>query len=138
MQSLLNPLIKYFETRPKKMFLLDAAGAFISSTMLGIVLPHYSNSIGLSQNLLHYLAMGAAFFFFYSFYCSICVNEEWPKFLLIIIILNSLYCFITIGLIGFHLDSVKILGLIYFLIEIILVLIIVYLEWKTRKFQLSR
>ncbi len=114
----------------KKLFLLDGFGAVLSAFMLGIVLVKFKEFIGLPIKTLYLLSIIPCFFAVYSFACFFLVDKKWRLFLKIIAILNLLYCLITIILLALYYDKIKVLGVIYFVLELIIVGILIAFEFK--------
>jgi hypothetical protein len=50
-----------------------------------------------------------------------------------IIIANSTYCILTIGLIGYNFNRLTFLGITYFIIEILILFGLIYIEFKILK-----
>lgn len=57
-------------------------------------------------------------------------NLEKPFWLIGIMVLNFLYCVLTAWLMGLHWHQLESLGVIYFVVEIIVILGVIGLEWK--------
>ncbi|MDY8135658.1 hypothetical protein [Aquimarina sp. 2201CG5-10] len=115
---------------PKKLFLVDGAGALLSAFLLGIVLVQYEDVFGIPIKILHFLALLPCFFLVYDLLCYFFVNKNLDYFLKIIAVLNFLYCLISIGLISYHYQQITDLGWAYIFCEIIIILILVIAELK--------
>ena len=83
------------------------------------------------QLTLTYLSMIAVFFCLYSTTCFLVLKDNWLPFLKIIIIANLFYCFLTMGVVIFYHPSITVIGMTYFLAEIIVVFGLVFVELKT-------
>ena len=116
--------------QPKKIFLLDGVGALVSAFFLGVVLVRFENLIGMPLNVLYLLAIIPCFFAVYSFYCHFVLKNNWSVFLKIIAVANLSYCILTIGLLFVYYQSLSVLGLLYFLVEQMLIGILIALELK--------
>ena len=101
--------------QPKKIFLLDGVGALVSAFFL---------------NVLYLLAIIPCFFAVYSFYCHFVLKNNWSVFLKIIAVANLSYCILTIGLLFVYYQSLSVLGLLYFLVEQMLIGTLIALEFK--------
>lgn len=116
---------------PKLVFFIDALGAGLTFAVLSIVSVRFPSYFGMPKPALFILAIIALAFFMYSSRCYRLVNKNWRPFLRLIMILNASYAFLSLGLIIYHFDGLTTLGLTYFLLEIIIIFLIVYLEWRT-------
>jgi uncharacterized membrane protein len=115
---------------PKQIFLIDSLGAFLSSFLLGLITLKFHNIFGLPKAICCFLAILALLFAIYSLTCHYFIKKKWRRFLLFIIIANMSYCFLTIGLIFNHFDSITTLGLTYFILEVIIIIALVFIEIK--------
>jgi hypothetical protein len=75
------------------------------------------------------LAVTALVFSAYSLSCHFLSPTNWRTFLKGIAILNAIYCCLTIGLVVNQYASLTLLGLSYFIAELILVAGLIRLEW---------
>ena len=108
-------------TSKKQLFLIDCLGALASAFMLGIVLPSFESIIGMPKNVLYLLAFIAASFFFHSLWCFWNSDKNTKQRLKIIAIANLLYCCLTLALTLFYLKTLTIICLIYFALEMIII-----------------
>lgn len=120
-------------TNPKKLFLIDGIGAFLSAFFLGVVLVNLQKYIGLPKNILYVLAIIPVFFAVYSFSCYFFLKKNQNPFLKGIAIANLLYCCTTISLLIYFYQSLTILGLVYFILELLIVVAIIRLELKAAR-----
>lgn len=115
---------------PTNLFLLDALGALISAFLLSFVLVKLKSIIGMPVEVLYILAAVPAVFALYSFSCFFFVRERWRPFLKLIAIANSVYCLVSLAMIFYHYEELTKLGIAYFLVEIVIVLLLVGVEWR--------
>ena len=115
----------------KKLFLIDGLGAIISAFMLGIVLVNFENVFGMPKNILYLLSIIPCFFAVYSFYCYFKSLNNWRFYLKTIAIANLLYCLLTISLVIHLYEKPTFLGLIYFILELIVIGVLIIIELKT-------
>ena len=109
---------------------MDAFGALISAIMLGLVLPYFQELIGFPKHLLLVLGAVAFLFFSYSISCYLKFPVNWKYFIRGIALANFLYGVLTICLlISFWLE-VTLLGRVYFIVELVLILSLVFLEFR--------
>ena len=116
--------------KPKTLFLIDGLGAILSALMLGVVLVHFQNLIGISLRALYVLAFLPCLFMIYSFSCFFFLRDNWSPYLKFIAIVNFLYCLLSIGMMIVHRESLTVIGYIYFIVEIIIVLVIAGIEYR--------
>ncbi len=119
--------------QPKFVFLFDALGALLTSTLIGGLLVAYQSYIGLPFTWLYILASIAAVFTVYSSLCATLVKKHWKPFLQIIITANALYACLTTTLIILYQKEMTALGLAYFIGEIFVLMGVIWLETKTLK-----
>lgn len=124
----INALIT--QLNPKKLFLIDFIGAIVSAISLGIILPKLQAYIGMPLNVLYLLAIIPVFFFIYSFYAYLYANTNWKPYLRFIAIANFLYCCLTFCLLIFYKNEVTFLGVGYFILEIIIVILLAFVEYR--------
>jgi len=105
-------------------FLIDALGALLSAIMLGFVLANLESVFGMPRPVLHFLAGIAGVFALYSFFCYRWLRKNWQPFLLAIAVSNLLYCCLTIALVFYYRQALTILGILYFVTEVIVVVIL--------------
>ena len=117
-----------FIKKTKNIFLLDGFGALLTTLLIFFVLRTFNDFFGLSKSILGYLAALALVFSIYSIFCYFLVSDNWKSFLKIICIANIFYCVLTFGVVIFNYQNISILGIIYFLGEIIVIVGVVYLE----------
>jgi uncharacterized membrane protein YfcA len=116
---------------PKQLFLIDSLGAVLSAFLLGIVLTSFETIFGMPHKVLYGLAALACLFAIYSFWNHARFKKNWRPYLRGIAIVNLLYCGLTAALvIYFHQELTK-WGLTYFLLEMLVILVLVIVEFKT-------
>lgn len=124
-------IINKMTLTPRAMFLIDGLGALLSAFLLGIILTKFENTFGMPSKVLYFLAALPCIFAVYDFSCYWQAIENWRPFLKTIAIANLIYCFISIGFVVHHFEKLTTLGLIYFLLEFAIVIILASIEFKT-------
>ena len=114
----------------KSLFLLDAVGAIVSAFFLGVVLVYFQPYIGKPTKILYLLAAIPCVFLIYDLLCYFYVKHEWPHYLKGIAFANLAYCLLSIGSIVYYYKDLTTLGLSYFILEILVIFVVVYLELK--------
>ncbi|MES2836803.1 MAG: hypothetical protein V4667_04730 [Bacteroidota bacterium] len=121
-------MLRNLSSNPKRIFLIDGIGAFITSFFLFFVLRNYNTYFGLPKTTLSYLSIIAILFSIYSISCFYLLNKKWQFFLKAISIANILYCSLTGYLIIYYCKQITVLGLSYFILEISIILILAIVE----------
>ncbi|MEM7549511.1 MAG: hypothetical protein AAF363_07550 [Bacteroidota bacterium] len=114
----------------RKIFSIDALGALITFIMLSLVLARYESVFGMPEDMLNVLAGVAAGFAFYSSACFFLVKSNWLPYLMVIATANCLYSLTTLVLVIHFYQSLTVLGIAYFMGEIILVVSLAVLEFR--------
>lgn len=117
-----------FLLNPQKLFLIDGLGALLTAFLIGVVLRMFVNTFGMPSKFLTILSVLACIFAVYSMCCYSLVGKKWRIFLRIIAIANLLYCLLTASLVVLLYQQLTILGVIYFVVEIFIIIAIVYFE----------
>lgn len=125
-------------SKPKNIFILDSIGAFLTAFLLGFILIRFQNAFGMPQKTLYFLSALALAFALYSLCCYYFISSKWNNFLSVIVVANILYCCLTTGLIFYHFQTLTILGLTYFILEIIIIVSLIFIEMKGLKFQRNK
>ena len=126
----MNKLINYFTEKQKTLLLIDSIGALMTAFFLFVVVRQFNEYFGMPKTVLTYLSVIAVCFFIYSTACFLFLKEGWAPFIRLIGIANLLYCALTIGLLYKYYPFLTIIGIIYFLIEIVIICSLSYIELK--------
>lgn len=118
---------------PIEIFLIDCIGAFLTAILLGLVLLNFQEYFGMPSEILIPLASIAMVFCIYSLSCYLLLKRNWKPYLKIIALANLLYCAVTATLLLVFYSQLTILGVLYFIGEIVMVLALVYFEFKLLK-----
>ena len=116
---------------PKHVFLIDCLGALLSAFLLGVVLTSFQPIFGMPRQVLYGLAALACLFAIYSFWNYRWFKENWRPYLRGIAIVNLLYCCLTAALVIYFRQELTKWGLLYFLQEMVVIMVVVMLEFKT-------
>ena len=120
--------INKLTAKPKLLFLIDGIGAFLSAFLLLIILIKIKDGFGMPRSVLYFLFSLACIYTVYSFSCYLFILKKWLPFLKAVMWANTIYCCITIGLVIYFYQNLAIVGLTYFLLEIILLIGLILLE----------
>ena len=99
------------------------------SFFLGFVLVKLEGLFGIPSSVLYFLASIPIFFVIYDFYCY-WKHLKIGLLLKGIAVLNLVYCCISIGLISYYFNTIKILGWTYIIVEIILIIFLAMIEFR--------
>ncbi|MGJ8684798.1 MAG: hypothetical protein ACSHWW_09245 [Nonlabens sp.] len=121
-------------TKPKDMFLLDAAGALLTAILLSLVIAPLESTFGMPKNVLYILSGLAFALFSYSISCYLLNKQNYKSLLLILIISNSMYIILSAGMIILYSTQLTLLGLFYFITEILVIAAVILFEFKIFKF----
>ena len=125
-----HTIISYFINKPKAIFLVDSIGAFLSAFCLLIISRFYSNYFGINPSTLQLLTILPIIFCIYSACCYLLIKRSFKSFILIIAIANFLNCLITLMLMFTLYSELTILGVSYFVIELMIIALIISIEFK--------
>ncbi|MDF2454745.1 MAG: tetratricopeptide repeat protein [Cytophagaceae bacterium] len=132
--SILFLLIKKYKIHktlaknPKTLFLLDGFGALVSIFFLLFILATFDSWF---NDILDMLSLIAMLYSIYSFSCVFFVRKSWPVFMQVIVVANILYCLLTAVIVMLYHRQLTELGILYFILEITLILGLAFIEQKT-------
>lgn len=125
---ILNNTINRLAKDPKKLFLIDSLGAFLTAFLLFVILRTYHEFFGVPSATLILLSGIAAIFSIYSGICYLFLKTNWVPFIKAISFANLFYCLITLGLVFSPSSIITNVGKIYFLAEVLVVCSLVFIE----------
>jgi hypothetical protein len=99
--------------------------------MLGGVLAQFQEWVGLSREVLWLLAGIPVAFVGYDVVCLLTPRADNPRALGPIARLNLAYCALSIGVLFFHAQQLTLLGWLYMLGEVLIVLLLAAVQWRT-------
>jgi len=120
--------INYLAENPRILFLLDGFGAFLTAFLLFAVLRNLNGYFGIPIPILTYLSVAAACLGIYSAACFFFLKENWVPFIKAISIFNLFYCILTSILVIINFPILTRIGIMYFVAETILILVLAYIE----------
>lgn len=80
------------------------------------------------EEVLNYLSFTAICFGTYSAACFLFLKQRWTPFIRLIGVANLLYCVFTIALLIQYYSLLTLLGILYFLIEMVIICVLGYVE----------
>jgi hypothetical protein len=116
---------------PKQLFLIDSLGGMLSAFLLGVVLARFETTFGMPPEVLYILSGLAGVYAVYSYLCYWRIKQNWIPYMQAISVANFLYCCLTVGLVIYHRYELTKLGFIYFLLEVVVIIILIIAELKT-------
>jgi len=123
-----QPILDKITSNPKKLFLIDGIGGVLTAFFLGVVLPRFEDSFGMPITILYYLSSIACVYAIYSISCYILLGNNWRPYLKGVAIANLLYCCTTIVLVFYFYQKLTMLGLIYFVLELMVIISLIIIE----------
>jgi len=131
MKNRFSSMIKIFATKPKKLFLVDSLGAFLTAFLIVAMLMKYTDVFGMPKKPLFFLSIIAVIYATYSLCCYFFLDQNWRPYLKFIAFANLIYCCLTITLVICFYASITTLGLIYFSAELLVIVGLVTIEFMT-------
>ena len=128
MKKITNKLINHLAEKQKTLFLIDSLGAISTGLFLFVIMRLFNEYFGIPKTVLAYLSLIAICYYIYSTACFFFLKGRWTPFIRFIGIANLLYCALTIGLLIKYYPLLTIIGTTYFLIEIIIICGLSYIE----------
>jgi hypothetical protein len=110
-------------------FLIDGLGALLSALLL-VFISFYESIFGMPANIVHSLIPIPFIFSLYTLVCHFIQSTRWKILLKIIASANMLYCGLTLYLVYHYFASLTIIGLSYFILETVVILILSIFELK--------
>jgi hypothetical protein len=123
-------VIKELPAQPKKIFLLDGTGALLSACFLLLLLAPFRQFFGMPLQTLYLLSAMPVVYALYSFCCFGFLSGNWRPFLAGIIFGNLLYFFVSFALVIECFDKLTVAGVVYFVLEMIVLAGLIKLEIK--------
>jgi len=123
-------IVQKWSIKPKKVFLIDGLGALLSIFLLGFVLPRLEELIGMPEQTLYLLAGLPCLFVIYNLYSFFSKESSTSILIKVIAIANMSYCTISLVAVSYHFQKLTYLGVTYFAMEIILILLLAIIELK--------
>ncbi|WP_020535928.1 hypothetical protein [Lewinella cohaerens] len=127
---MIDQLINWGNSDPRKLFLVDGLGAMLSAFLLGVVLVEFEEYFGIPRPTLYTLALLPCLFASYDFFCYQKKNRNIAPLLKGIALLNISYCLLSIGLAIYHYERITYLAWGYILIEVLIVMTLAMIELK--------
>lgn len=127
---MLKKLQSALEEEPKKIFVFDGMGAVFTAVSLGIILVQLESIFGIPKRALYVLSLIPLSYLLYDIACYFLLKKKIGAWIKGIAILNFLYCPLSISFALSEREHIKLLGWIYIVIEISVILIIVFYEWR--------
>lgn len=123
-------LTNYFLKRPGKLLFFDGLGATLTTSLLLFIIIPNEHLFGFPTEIGKTLAVVASCFAVCSLVCAKLIKKNHYIFLQLIALANFTYCVITMGVLLENSDQITALGGAYFISEIAIILMIVFLELR--------
>ena len=115
--------------QPKTLFLIDGLGALVTGISLLLMSAPLNEYVGMPPSVLHPLAWIAGVFAAYSLSCFAGFGPRWPLLMSLIGSANLLYRVATAMLVFQHSEQLTLLGIAYFVGEILIICTLVAIEF---------
>jgi energy-converting hydrogenase Eha subunit G len=124
---MIKKIANTISSRPYQIFLIDGFGALLTTGLLYFIVARIDFLFKIPQSTVYLLAGIALCFAIYSLSCYTLRPKNWKPCLKVIMVANLLYCMLTLGLLMSN--PVTIWDVLYFMGEVIIVLILVRIEY---------
>ena len=117
-------MTKFFSNslyNPTTLLRIDALGATLSAILLGIVLPPWSDQLGVPNSTLYFLAAWPVLFALYDFVSYRRAAPHHASCLRNIALANLGYCLLSAAFLSYHRETLTAWGWAYFIGEILIV-----------------
>lgn len=121
-------MIDHLAGKQKTLFLIDSSGAMLTAFFLFVIMRPFNEYFGMPKAILTCLSAIAICFCIYSAACFLFLKGRWTLFMIIIGIANLLYCALTIAILVRYYALLTTTGIIYFLIEMVIIYGLGYIE----------
>lgn len=130
----MKTLVDLLAKNPRKIFLIDALGAFVTCSLLLIIQSKLQLYFEMPHKTLTVLSLIAFIFFWYSTACFTLYQKiNWKRHLKRIAYANLIYCGLILFLLIYNSSILTPIDWIYFLGEIAVIVFLVSLEIKLTK-----
>ena len=133
MQNSLNGLIQRYQLRPRKIFLVDAIGAFTTASLLVFLLSNFERFFGMPKQTVYLLSVPAFLLMVLSLTSYYLNLKSWKTILKIVVLGNLSYCVMTALLMFMNHQTLTAFGFAYFIGEIGIICFLVGVEWMILK-----
>ena len=130
MTTLFENLVQKSINQPRSLFILDGLGAVLSAVLLGLVLVSYEHIFGMPAKILYILAFWPCLFALFDFASAIKTGINYSAQLKIIAMANLSYCLLSVVTLIFHIHTITIWGICYFVSELAIVILLVTFEFE--------
>ncbi len=119
-----------FIKQTKRLLIIDIFGALITTTLLLLVVNNFNHFFGVTSSQINILAIISFLICSYGIVCWLTTKKNWKLLLLILALFNLIYCLTTVFVLNSS-TGLTIYGILYFFIEIVIILVLAFLEIKT-------
>jgi hypothetical protein len=124
---------------PGQLFAIDGVGAVISATLLAIIAIHLQPYFGVPLETLYWLIAIPMLFVLYDLYCFFFIQQKrMAQYLQYIAVANFGYCILSFSLLIYHLGEATWIAWLYFIGELIIIIILATAEWKVARKHLKK
>lgn len=125
---MIKTVINHLSKKHKLLFLIDSLGALLTAFFLFVIIKPFNAYFGMSETILTFLYLIAICFCIYSAACFLFLKRCSATFIRIIGMANLLYCILIMIVLIMYNSKLTTIGLMYFLIEIVIICTLAYIE----------
>jgi hypothetical protein len=128
--AMLQLLQGYIQPKPKRIFLIDGIGAFLTVICLLAILTVVNPYFGMPDKWVRIFLFIAMTYFIFSLGCFALLGHHWKPYLKMIILGNIGYCILTLSLMGCYYPILTIFDFGFFLLEVLVLIYLASVEYK--------
>jgi hypothetical protein len=125
---MLRYITQKIQLKPYSIFYIDGIGAALSCFLLYLLVAPNYEFFGMPEIITLLLAAIALLLAFFSLCCFKLKPKKQKLFLLFVIVANVLYCIITLAILIQFFNEITIWGFLYFLMELMILSVLIYVE----------
>lgn len=124
----LGLMVKKLSLSPRKIFFIDGLGGFFTAFILIFIIARFESYFGIPSHIVYILGFIGCFYMVYAIGCYLLIKRNYKPYLKFIAFANLFYCCLTFGLVCYFYTRLTVLGLAYFLLEIMIIISLVFVE----------
>jgi hypothetical protein len=117
----------------KNIFLIDGIGALFSFISIWVLLIGFPKFFGVPIYIAKNLSILPLLFSLFSLTCYTIKPSKWFFFLRLVSMANVAYCLLTLIIVVIYYNEMTVYGVLYFIIEKLIVLPLAWIEWHLAK-----
>ena len=118
---------------PRKLFLIDGAGAILTIVLLGYILVELAGFFGIPVRALNVLLIFPCLYLVFDLYCLLRKQIDFRLCLKVIASLNLFYCVLAVGSAFYFSDELTIFGWLFVTSECAVIIVLSTLEFRVAR-----